>query len=127
MKFQHGSFALLHCNNLLVLTALGAGWITIMLILMTAARAGFHQLVSADFIQLIGARKGFHAFFLSFAFHFGHAAFHIKYRIIHVVFIAAFSIVLVTIFAVVIIILAAFVIPLGVIHLLVTHFATPPF
>ncbi len=94
---------------------------------MTAARAGFHQFVAADFIQLIGARESFNTFLLGFTFHFGHAAFHIKYRILHVVFITAFSIVLVIIFAVVIIILAAFVIPLGVIHLLVTHFTTPPF
>jgi hypothetical protein len=111
------------------------------IIFVVAARADFDNLIHAKLVEFIAAGEGFDAFFFGFAFHLRHTTVHIVGRVIIVItfvfafvvifrgaFFITFVIIFVVIVAVAIIMtLAVLIVPLGIIHLLITHLRNPPY
>jgi hypothetical protein len=115
---------------------------TSMVIFVVAARANLDYFIHAKLIEFIAAGKGFDAFFFSLAFHLRHTAIHIIGRVIvviafvmtlmaivfvtaliAVIFVAALvTVIFVIVFIIIVVItFTALIVPLGIIHLLISH------
>jgi len=104
-----------------------------MVIFVVAARANLDYFIHAKLIEFIAAGKSFDAFFFSLAFHLRHTAIHIIGRIIVViafvmtlvaiVFVTALvAVIFVIVFIITVVItFTALIVPLGIIHFLISH------